>query len=116
MAAQYGVATFRSILSPVPQTFSVQFYLDDTAGNSVKWDVGGGDAAKGAEEYRPSIPVNLTDVLIAAASGQTKTTINRAGMRIATLLNAVHLASVVTRPTLALAFGPNAPISGNQVA
>lgn len=112
MAAQYGVATFRTRTG----TMNVQFYLDDTAGNAVLWDVGGGDAAKGAEELRPPVPAVLTDLCIAAASGQTKTTINRAGMRIATLLNAVHLASVTNRPSLALLFGPALPISANQVA
>lgn len=112
MAAQYGVATFKG----KGGTYSVQIYFDDTAGNPVKFDVGGGDAAKGAEEWRPPAPCVLTDVLIAAATGQTKTTINRAGARIATLLNAVHLASVVTRPSLAIVFGPAVPISANQVA
>lgn len=116
MAAQYGVATFVSIGQRVPQTLNVQLYCDDTAGNLVLWDVGGGDAAKGANEYRPGFPVNLVDVVLAAATGQTKTTINRAGAKIATLLNAAHLASVTTRPPLAVAFGPNAPISANQVA
>lgn len=112
MAAQYGVATFRTQAGNIP----VQVYLDDTAGNAVLWDVGGGDAAKGAEEYRPNVPAVLVDVVIAAATGQTKTTINRANARIATLLNAVHLASVNTRPALAIPCGPNAPLSGNQVA
>lgn len=116
MAAQYGVATFYSIMRKVPMSYTVQFYLDDTAGNAVLWDVGGGDAAKGAEEWRPPEPVILSDVLIAAASGQTKTTINRIGTRIATLLNAAHLVTVVSRPKLAYTFGPNAPISANQVA
>lgn len=116
MAAQSGVATFAFIGTRVPQTINVQFHLDDTAGNPVLWDVGGGDPSKGAEEFRPVRPVNLVDFCIAAASGQTKTTINRGGARIDTLLNAVHLASVATRPRLAIAFGPNAPISGNQVA
>lgn len=112
MAAQYGVATFKTRGG----TLSVQFYLDDTAGNAVKFDVGGGDAAKGNEEFRPPIPAILTDFCIAAASGQTKTTINKAGYRVATLLNAVHLASVVSRPSLAIVFGPALPLSANQVA
>lgn len=115
MAAQYGTATFRTF-GRIPQSITVQFYLDDTAGNPIKWDVGGGDAAKGAEEWRPPVAVNLVDFVIAAASGQTKTTINRAGMKIATLLNATYLASVTNRPPLAMAFSPAAPISGNQVA
>jgi len=115
MAAQYGVMSFVTTGTP-RQSLNVQFYLDDTAGNALLFDVGGGDAAKGAEEYRPPQPVYLTDVLIAAASGQTKTTINRAGARIATLLNAAHLASVVSRPPLAMLFGPAQPLSGNQIA
>jgi len=98
------------------ETLSVSFYLDDTAGNAIKFDVGGGDAAKGAEEYRPTVPVWLTDILIAAAATPTKTSLNRAGVRVATLINAVHLASVVNRPALQVAYGPNAPLSANQVA
>lgn len=115
MAAQYGQVTFVS-LTRVPQTVTTQIYLDDTAGNSVKFDVGGGDAAKGAEEFRPTVPVLLRDICIAAAATPTKTAINRGGARIATILNAVHLASVTNRPVLSLGFGPNAPISMNQVA
>lgn len=113
MAAQYGVAVFKTAKG---RSLPVGIYFDDTAGNAVLWDVGGGDAAKGNKEFAPPIPSVLTDIVIAAATGQTKTTINQAGSRIATLLNAVHLASVVTRPQLALVFGPSTPISANQVA
>lgn len=116
MAAQYGVATFYTIGTPLPQSLNVQIYCDDTAGNLVLWDVGGGDAAKGANEFRPPQPVILSDIVLAAATGQTKTTINRGGSKIGTLLNAAHLASVTNRPKLSMAFGPNAAISGNQVA
>lgn len=115
MVAQSGVATFVT-MQRVPQTINVGVYFDDTAGNAVMFDVGGGDASKGAEEYRPPVQVQLVDLVIAAATGQTKTTINRQGARIATLLNAVHLASVNTRPPLGYVFGPGAAISANQVA
>lgn len=115
MAAQSGVAVFETFTNPV-QTFNVQFYLDDTAGNPILWDTGGGDASKGSEEWRPPVPVRLRDFIIAGATGQTKTTINKAGYRVATLLNSVFLASITTRPALALTFGPQVPISGNQVA
>jgi len=115
MAAQYGVATFATLSRP-RQTFNVQFYLDDTAGNAVLWDTGGGDAAKGQEEWRPPVPVALLDFVIAAAATPLKTAINRSNQRIATLLNAVQLASVVVRPPLSLLFDSRNPISGNQLA
>jgi hypothetical protein len=90
--------------------------MDDTAGNAVLFDVGGGDAAKGASRWIAPEGVKLVDWCIAAASGQTKTTLNKAGVRVATLLNSVYLASVVVRPPIALTLGPGQDISANQVA
>lgn len=114
MAAQYGVATFKAFR--FPRTYNVQIYFDDTAGNPVLWDVGGGDAAAGAEKWTAPEPVALLDIVIAAATGQTKTTINKSGARIATLLNAAQLASVTFRPPLSVPLAAGQEVSGNQLA
>lgn len=115
MAAQYGTAIFRT-LTRVPQAIPVQIYCDDTAGNKVLWDDGGGDAADGQTKWTAPVPCFLADFLLAAATGQTKTSLSKSGARIATLLNAVHLASVTVRPQLNILLRAGQEISGNQIA
>jgi hypothetical protein len=116
MAAQYGQATFVTVMRRIPVTIPVQFYLDDAAGNPVKFDVGGGDASKGSDRFVAPEAVKLVDFCIAAASGQTRTSFNKDGSRIATILNAAYLASVTFRPPLAITLAPGQALTANQVA
>lgn len=100
MAAQNGV------IHIVGQFGSkdVSCYFDDTAGNPVRFSMTG-KAAAGSPDFL-ALPGIITDFVLAAASGQTTTQLVRDGVPTGDyLLNALHLASVTTRPKLAIPTG-----------
>lgn len=114
MAAQYGSVTLVMGRGDVRQ---VDAYFDDTAGNPVRFDGGGGASATSPTFY--TVPRNciVTDVVLAAATGQTKTQINRNNQPTGNILrNSVHLASVVTRPALRIMFAAGSNLSMTQLA
>lgn len=114
MAAQNGVATFKG---KSKMTYSVSFYLDDTAGNPVRWSQASKASATSPTDWQPPEPVVLTDICIAAASGQTTTQMTRNGIPTGDyLLNAVHLAAITFRPVLAIPFNPIHRAGAVQVA
>lgn len=114
MAAQNGVAYFKG-KSGV--TYAVSFYCDDSAGNPVRWSTGGKAGAGSPTDWTPSEPVALTDFVMAAASGQTTTQLVRNGQPTGDyLLNAIHLASVTTRPALVIPYSPSAKVGAYQIA
>ncbi len=94
MAAQSGSMVLQGH-SPA----EIGIYFDDTAGNKVRFDDGSGAGAATSSDFIPLRPCIIRDVVLAAASGQTKTQINVGGKPVGSvLLNAIHLASVVSRP------------------
>ncbi len=114
MAAAYGVAVYQGLSG---RRYSIQIYLDDVAGNKVKFDNGLGDASKG--DIAKSFPeaVILQDFCLAGATAQTKTAITRNDVSTGdTLLNAIHLASVTFRPQLSIGFVAGAKMGAVQVA
>lgn len=114
MAAQNGVANFRGKSG---QTYSLSFYLDDTAGAPVRMSQAGKAAATSPTEWTPPEPVVLFDVIIAAASGQTTTQIVRNGQPTGDyLLNAVHLAAITFRPPLSIVFNQVNKFGAYQLA
>ena len=102
MAAQYGMMVFQSAQGGKS---SVQVYLDDTAGNSVLFDNGGGDASKGDAFWITPLHGAIVDFILAAATTKTKTAIMRNSVNTGqNLLNAVYLASITTRPPLLIPY------------
>lgn len=114
MAAQSAIFHFKgkSLMS-----YTVSAYLDDTAGNPVRFNQAGKATATSPTEWTPPEVVALKDVIIAAATGQTQTQIVRNGQPTGdVLLNAVHLASIAFRPPLAVLFSPVAKVGAYQLA
>lgn len=92
-------------------------YFDDVAGAKVRYDDGAGAGAATSEEYRPPFGGVIQDIVLAAATGQTKSQINVNGVPTGTiLLNALHLVSVVSRPPVGVGFRPNSKIEIIQLA
>lgn len=116
MAAQSGVARFVGLQSG--QTYNKQIYFDDTANNAVKFDAGAGaGATTGDSFWTPPELVQLVDFVLAAATGQTKTQLTRNGVPTGDiLLNAIHLASITTRPGLSMTYGAGSKVGAIQLA
>jgi len=115
MAAQSGIATF--IGARTRQKYNKMFYLDDTAGHLANWDAGAGASATSPQYV--VLPENavIIDICIAAATAQTKTQLGINGVQTGgILLNAVHLASIATRPALAVAIGAMSQFQMTQLA
>ncbi len=114
MAAQNGVMSF---FGQSGMTYSLSFYCDDSAGNPVRFNQAGKAGATSPTEWTPPEPVVLTDVCLAAASGQTTTQIVRNGQPTGDmLLNAMHLASITTRPSLRIPFNSLSKVGAYQLA
>lgn len=114
MAAQNGVMMFKGRSG---MTYNISFYVDDTAGNPVRFSQAGKAGAGSPTEWTPPEPVALVDVCLAAASGQTTTQLARNGQPTGDyLLNALHLASIATRPQLAIVYTPLAKVGAYQLA
>jgi len=99
------------------QSYSISSYFDDSAGNPARFNAAGKAAAGSPTDWTPSEPVVLVDMVIAAASGQTMTQITRNGQPTGDmLLNAVHLASITTRPPLRIPYGAGMRVGAYQIA
>lgn len=119
MAAQYGTAQFLAVQGRggIQKTYTRDLYFDDTAGNPVRWDSGAGATATSETSWTPSEPILLLDVCLAAATGQTKTQVNRDNQPTGNILrNSLHLASVVVRPQLRIPYGAGQRIAMVQLA
>ncbi len=114
MAASYGQATLRTAMG----LQALDLYFDDGAGNPVRFDGGSGASATSPTFY--TIPPGggiLVDVVIASATGQTKTQINRNNQATGVILrNSVYLASITTRPPLAVPFAGGSQLTMTQLA
>lgn len=94
MAAQSG-----SIVLAGHSPAEIGIYFDDTAGAKVRYDDGAGAGAATSTEFIPARNCVLVDLVLAAATGQTKTQINVGGKPVGSVvLNSIHLASVTNRP------------------
>jgi len=114
MAAQNGAIV---ISHPnTPQKDLISFYLDDTAGNPVRFSRTGKAGAASPDNLVFDRWSGIEDISIAAASGQTTTTIQRNDITIAVILNANHLVSVQFRPEPGLIFAPGQKLTMFQVA
>ena len=114
MAAQKGILTFTGASR---RRYPKQFYLSDVAGALATFDQGSGAGAN--SDNRLIAPENgwITDIVIAAATGQTMTRVLRQGQYTGDmLLNSVHLASVNTRPSMAIPYRAGMSIQLEQVA
>lgn len=114
MAAQSGIFEFKGRSG---QRYSLSAYFDDSANAPVRFSAAGKAGATSAQDWTPPETVALTDVILAAASGQTHTQLLRNGQPTGDiLLNAVHLASITTRPPLAVVYTPLTRFSAIQLA
>lgn len=114
MAAQSGIFTFKGKSG---MRYSLSAYFDDTANAPVRFSAAGKAGATSAQDWTPPEVVALTDVILAAATGQTQTQLLRNGQPTGdVLLNAVQLASITFRPPLAVLYSPLTRVSAIQLA
>lgn len=114
MAAQYGMVSF---IAQGGRSYNVDVYCDDSAGDPVRWDGGAGASATSPTFWTAPENVMMTDVVLAAATAQTKTQVNRNNVGTGHILrNSVVLASVNTRPALRIPFGAGSQVSLTQLA
>lgn len=114
MAASYGSALFKGRSG---RTYYKDIYLDDTANNPVRWDAGNGASATSETSWLAPEDVVLLDVVIVAATGQTKTSIQGNGMQTGDILrNSVQLSTITFRPTLMVPFRAGTRVSMVQLA
>jgi len=115
MAAQYGNTAIRF---DDGTSVNLNTYFDDTAGNLARFDPdGSGVGTASPTDY--TIPKNgvVSDVCLAAATAQTRTSIIVAGRASGTVLhNALHLASIVTRPYVGIRVFAGQKIQFKQIA
>jgi len=115
MAAQYGTVQATGLRSGM--TYTKDVYFDDTAGNPARFDTGNGASATSPTQFQFPEPVIITDIVLAAATGQTKTLIARDGKPTGDILrNALHLASVTVRPALRIGLGARQVFTMVQLA
>jgi len=112
MAAAQGIFQFVGRRG----TYSVSAHFDDTANNPVRFSQSGAASATSATDWTPPEPVILMDVILGSATGKTQTQILRNSQPTGDmLLNAVHLATVVVRPALRVAFNQVSKIGAIQL-
>jgi hypothetical protein len=97
MAAAYGTTTLM-FGGGVSRTYSN--YYDDTAGNAVRWSLDAKAGAGSPDNVVVPVSCMITDLTIAAASGQSTTTIKVNDQPVSVLLNANFLAAVTNRPKI----------------
>ncbi len=114
MAAQSGAIILRAAGGGSKY---INIYADDSAGDKIRFDDGAGAGAATSTEFRPPFGGIISDFILAAASGQTKTQINVNNVPVGTvLLNSIHLASVENRPPVGVPFSAGSKIELIQLA
>jgi len=114
MAAQYGcmIAVGNS-----GRKYYKDLYLSDSAGAFANFDSGSGAASTSDNKWLAPENIMIYDVCLAAATGQTKTSVVVNGVNEGTILrNSLHLASVSFRPALAIPVASGAQIQLSQMA
>ena len=115
MAASSATAYFRGRKTNMSYIQSI--YLDDTAGNPIRFGIGGKATATSPTSVKFNEPVDLVDFCIAAATGQTTTALFRNNVATGDYItNALHLASVTFRPALRVYFPALIDIQMTQLA
>jgi len=95
MAAAQGTISFER---PNKTKFTYSIYFDDTAGNPVRFLKDGKAGAASPDFLNIQELSAIVDIVLAGASAQTTTVIKLNDNPISTILNALHLASIVNRP------------------
>lgn len=114
MGAAQGIVTFER---PNHTRFSYSVYFDDTANNPVRWLKDGKAGATSPDWLVMNEPlVAIQDICLAAASGQTTTVVKINDLPVSTHLNALHLASITTRPEPAIFITRGQKLTMIQVA
>jgi len=115
MAAQNGTMVF---VNTRGVRYFKDIYFDDTAGNLVRFDAtGGGAGAASPTEWVAPERMTWVDLIIGAATGQTKTALSLNGAYTGDCYrNAIHLATVVYRPAPMIILNPGDKIQLTQLA
>jgi hypothetical protein len=115
MAATTGTITFMGLRTR--QTYVKDVYLDDTAGNLVRWDAGAGASATSPTEWRPPEHVVMRDASVVTGAAQTRLQLTRNGVPTGDILRqTVHLTTLALRPVLNIAFLKGDQITAIQLA
>ncbi len=113
MAAQQGIITFET---PEGARFSYSMYLDDVATNPVRFLKDGKAGVSSPDNMIIDRLCAIVDVVIAAAPAQTTLVIRKNDMPVTTLLDALQLAAITTRPSPDLVYYPGQKLTITQVA
>jgi len=113
MAAQYGTVTFER---PNRTRFTYSVYFDDTAGNPVRFARDGKSGTAAPDNIVATEIMGIVDICLAAATGQTTTVIKVNDNPVSTILNAIYLASITTRPEPGTIIFPGQKLTMVQIA
>jgi len=113
MAAQNGTLQVE-YPDGTKQTYSV--YASDSAGVAIKISKTGKADANAPDNFIADRLCAVTDFCLAAATGQTTTTVMKNDQIVSTLLNSNILAAITTRPPLDIMLLPGQKFSMYQVA
>lgn len=113
MAAAQGTISFER---PNGTRFTYSIYFDDTAGNPVRFLKDGKAAAASPDNLIMGEIAGIKDIVLLAASGQSTTVIKINDYPVSTVLNALHLAAITTRPTPDIVIRPGQKLTMVQVA
>lgn len=113
MAASYGAAIFNGRSG---RKYYKDIYLSDSAGALVNWDGGSGAGSTSPNKWLIPEDMVLVDVVIQAATGQTKTQIIRNGIPTGDMIrNSINLSTITTRPVLTTPFKAGDEVSMIQL-
>jgi hypothetical protein len=114
VAAQNGVMMCKGRSG---QTYNVSLYFDDSANNPVRFSGYGKAGATSPTEWSAPEDCVLMDLCIAAASGQTTTQLLKNSQPTGDIfLNAIILASIVSRPPVRILYRKDERVGAVQIA
>lgn len=117
MAASYGVVVLVFGSRGTSVTLEKDIYLDDTAGNMVRWDNGAGASATSDTNFNVPADCKIVDICIASATGQTKTQVNVNNQPTGNMLrNSLHLSTITSRPPMRIPLFKDQKLSLIQLA
>jgi len=97
----------------VRRTYSI--YLDDMAGNPVRYSLDAKAGAASPDNIVLPLPSAIIDITIEAATAKTTTTIKDNDVPVSVILNANFLSTVTNRPVPGIVLGANHKLTMFQV-
>ena len=102
MATGIGTAIFVGLSG---QAYVKDLFFVDTANALLRWDAGAGSSATSPDFWETPEPVTLMDLILVAATAQTRTRVIINGNPTQSLLrNSLHIpsATIITRPYIGI--------------